>query len=339
MKTEPGAPASGEKPQKQTTFMRKRPAPLIFALMLLLVSSFSAAFLVDRGPGYSQRRAQTRTAPVEVPFEFLHNQVIVEVRIGGKGPYNMLLDTNTYPSAIDLATAKELGLTMESRSYPLTGGGTETNAVQLTKLPSVELGAVTAKDVAAGAMDLSKLTGMLGKPVHGVLGHSFLKDRIIQIDYPETKLRFFAESPHPGIQDQPNTVDKIALAFRYDEGVIVDSVFINGQKMKATLDTGSSRSFSLTPEAVSDLGLEEQVQSGQVDKQVGYNGEYEARAGTLKSVRMGRLSIDSAQATFWLPGTGHDKKKFQVNIGNGFFKDFIMTFDFRGKVVVLERVE
>ena len=54
---------------------------------------------------------------------------------------------------------------------------------------------------------------------------------------------------------------------------------------------------------------------------------------------MGRLSIDSAPATFWLPGTGHDKKKFQVNIGNGFFKDFIVTFDFRGKVVVLERVE
>jgi predicted aspartyl protease len=340
MKTEPRSAAPGKKPLKQTMFMRKQPATLVFVLMLLLVSGFSGAFFVSRGSDYSQRRSpQSKTAPVEVPFEFLHNQVIVEVRIGGKGPFNMLLDTNTYPSVIDLATAKELGLTMESRSYPVTGGGAENNAVQLTKLSSVELGAVTAKDVAAGAMDLSKLSGMLGKPIHGVLGHSFLKDRIVQIDYPETKIRFYAESPHPGIQDQPNTVDKIALAFRYDEGVLVDSVFVNGQKMKATLDTGSSRSFSLTPEGVSDLGLEEQVQSGQVDKQVGYNGEYEARTGTLKSVRMGRLSIDSAQATFWLPGTGHDKKKFQVNIGNGFFKDFIMTFDFRGKVVVLERVE
>jgi hypothetical protein len=51
------------------------------------------------------------------------------------------------------------------------------------------------------------------------------------------------------------------------------------------------------------------------------------------------LTIEGAPATFWLPNTGHDKKKFQVNIGNGFFKDFIMTFDFRKKIVVFERVE
>ena len=46
-----------------------------------------------------------------------------------------------------------------------------------------------------------------------------------------------------------------------------------------------------------------------------------------------------AQATFWLPETGHDHKKYQVDIGNDFFKDFLMTFDFRGKIVVFEQVE
>jgi hypothetical protein len=38
-------------------------------------------------------------------------------------------------------------------------------------------------------------------------------------------------------------------------------------------------------------------------------------------------------------GAGHDKAKFQVNIGNGFFKDYLMTFDFRGKMVVFEQPE
>lgn len=345
MKTRPRAAAPAEKTHKQTMFTGKRTAFLAFGFILLMVGGPAGGFIGglfgSQGLGYSQRRTSQskKTAPVEVPFEFLHNQVIVEVRIAGKGPFSMLVDTNTDPSAIDLATAKELGLILASRSYPATGGGTESNVVQLTKLPTVELGTVIAKDVIAGTIDLSRLSARLGKPIHGVLGYSFLRDRIIQIDYPETKIRFHTESPYPGIQDQPNTVDKIALAFKYEDGVLVDSVYINGQKMKATLDTGSSGTFSLTPEAISDLGLEEQAQNGEGEKSVGYNGEFESKSGLLKSVRMGRLSVESAPATFWLPGTGHDKKKFQVNIGNGFFKDFIMTFDFRGKVVVFERVE
>ena len=39
--------------------------------------------------------AQSRSAPVEVPFEFVHNQIVVAVKIGAKGPYHMLVDTDS----------------------------------------------------------------------------------------------------------------------------------------------------------------------------------------------------------------------------------------------------
>jgi predicted aspartyl protease len=280
-------------------------------------------------------QAQNRSAPVEVPFEFVHNQIVVTVRIAGKGPYQMLLDTDTDPSTIDLGTAKELGLALDSKSYQATGAGTDNQTVQLTRLPTVELGNIIAKDLVAGAVDLKKLSAKLERPIHGVLGYSFLKDRIIQINYASSRLRFFAESPYAGIQLQPNTVNKIAMPFRFDNGVMIDSVFVNGQKLKATLDTGSSGSFALTPDAVTILGLEDQSQDGGAEKSAGYNGEFETRSGTLKSVRIGRLSIESMPASFW--PAGRDKAKFQVNIGNGFFKDYLMTFDFRGKMVVFEQ--
>jgi predicted aspartyl protease len=287
------------------------------------------------GPG----QAQTPRPPVEVPFEFEHNQIILQVKIEGKGPFNMLLDTNTDPSAIDAATARELGLVAGAKGATATGGGTEKNTVYPARLPIIEVGAFTARDVGAAIIDLSKLGERIGKPIHGVLGYSFLKDRIVQIDYPNQKLRFFTESPYPRIKFGPNTVNIIAFPFRYEDGeVMIESVFVNGEKMKATLDTWSSGTFSLTPEAVAQLGLEEQGRDNE-DESVGYNGSFKSKIGTLKSVRMGKLSIDSAQATFWLPETGHDNKKFQVNIGNGFFKDFMMTFDFKNKMVVFERVD
>ena len=333
MKTPSALGSPPEETQKLSMFpretIRNRKTSRMFAVVSVLIL-FGAA---------GNASAQSRSGPVEVPFEFVHNQIVVIVKIAGKGPYSMLVDTDTDPSAVDLATAKELGLGLDSRSYAATGGGTQAQTVQPTRLPTVELGTIVAREVAAAAIDLKKLSAKLERPIHGVLGYSFLKDRIIQIDYPASKLRFYTESPYAGIQNQPNTVNKIAMPFRYDNGVLIDSVFINGQKLKATLDTGSSGIVALTPEAVAILGLEDQAHDGAGEKSVGYNGEYESKSGVLKSVRIGRLSLESAPASFWPAGTGHDKAKFQVNIGNGFFKDYLVTFDFRGKIVVFEQPE
>src|SRR5712691_11795502 len=132
---------------------------------------------------------QSGKTPVEVPFEFVANQIVVQVKIAGKGPYNMLIDTDTDPSAIDLATARELGLAQGSKAYPASGGGHETNVFHLTRLPVVELGSLAAKEISAGTIDLAKLSAKMERPIQGVLGYSFLSDRIIQIDYPHSKIR------------------------------------------------------------------------------------------------------------------------------------------------------
>lgn len=300
----------------------------IILLLVLLTLCFPAA---------SQRQKPAQKPSVfEIPFELVHDEIVVEARIAGKGPFNVLLDTNTDPSAIDLATAKELGLSLGA-GYPAAGGGTASMTTYLTKLPLVELGGVVAKDVSAGAIDLTRLANRLGKPVHGVLGYSFLKDRIVQIDYLNSKLRFYAESPYPFIEFSPNTVNRIAVPFRYDSGVLIDSVFVNGKKLRAALDTGSSDTFSLTPEATAFLNLDEELRDAPTKESVGYNGEHGSKIGILKSVRIGRLSIEGAPASFWLPATGHDKEKYDINIGNGFFKDYVVTFDFHSKLVVFDQ--
>ncbi|HYW73592.1 MAG TPA: retroviral-like aspartic protease family protein [Pyrinomonadaceae bacterium] len=284
--------------------------------------------------------AQTPKPQVEIPFEFVHNQIVVQAKLGGKGPFNLLVDTDTDPSAIDLATARDLGLAVGSKGGVGSGGGTDANMAYPTRLPSVELGSFVTREVVAVAIDLTKISKRAERPIHGVLGFSFLKDRIIQIDYPNTKLRFFSESPYPRIQMSANTVNLISLPFKREDGVvIVDSVFINNEKMRAALDTGSSGSFDLTPEAVALLGMDDKDQSASPVTSIGYNGEFETRQGILKSVRLGRIAVESVPAVLWLPKTGHDNKKYQVNIGNGFFQDFVMTFDFKGKQVVFEKVD
>jgi hypothetical protein len=141
--------------------------------------------------GLAQSPKQAAKPPVEVPFEFEHNQIILQVKIAGKGPFNMLLDTDTDPSAIDAETARELGLVVGAKGSTATGGGTERTTVYPVQLPNVEVGAVTAKDVAAATIDLTRLGERIGKPIHGVLGYSFLKDRHRANRLPESEAAFF----------------------------------------------------------------------------------------------------------------------------------------------------
>src|SRR5262249_23492627 len=156
---------------------------------------------------------------VEVPFDFYRNEIIVQVKVNGKGPFNMMLDTGTDPSAVDLTTAKDLGLKLHALGKPASGGGTEVNLTYSTVLPLVEVGSFTVKDVETVALDLSKVSERLGKRLHGVLGHSVLNGRIVQIDYPNRVVRFYSQPP---FSRAANTPKRSVLSFRYVDNVLID---------------------------------------------------------------------------------------------------------------------
>ena len=281
--------------------------------------------------------AQEKSKFVEVPFEFYRNEIIVHVKVNGKGPFNMMLDTGTDPSAVDLATAKELDLKISPVGGKASGGGSGVNMAFATKLPLVELGGLTVKDVEALAIDLSKISERLGRPLHGILGHSVLNGRIVQFDYPNHVVRFYSQSPFPKTAKQENTAKRTVLSFRYKDNVLIDDVLVNGKRMVGNLDTGSSGSFNLTPAAVTYLGLEEEFNRARVSTSVGYNNVSENREGKVDNVTIGGISVDAPAVIFFGKGTGRDKEPWGINIGNVFLKDFVLTIDYRSKLITLEK--
>ncbi|HYY95847.1 MAG TPA: retropepsin-like aspartic protease, partial [Pyrinomonadaceae bacterium] len=187
------------------------------------------------------------------------------------------------------------------------------------------------------AIDLSKTSAALGKPIQGILGHSLLNHRIVQIDYPKRVVRFYSKSPSPKTADRPNVSRRTTLPFRYHDNILIEGVSVNGRRMTANFDTGSNANFQLTPDAVRDLGLEAEVSTAQGSKSVGYNGVAENREGKIKNVNIGGITVDEPTVTFFAKGTGRDKKPWGINIGNAFLKDYVVTIDYLGKVITLER--
>jgi predicted aspartyl protease len=284
----------------------------------------------------SSAQAGGKQQVVEVPFDFYKNEIILQVKVNGKGPFNMMLDTGTDPFAVDLTTAKDIGLKLHPLGKPGTGGGTDVNLTYYTELPLVEVAGFTVKDVETLAIDLSKISERLGKPLHGVLGYSVLNGRIVQIDYPNHVVRFYSQ---PLFSKVANTPKRSVLSFRYADNVLLEDVFVNGKKVVGNLDTGSNGAFNLTPAAVGYLGLEEEFNEAPVSTDVGYNGVSQNRQGKVNNVTVGGISIDAPAVVFFGKGTGRDKKPWGLNIGNAFLKDFVLTVDYRNKLVMLERPE
>ena len=282
-------------------------------------------------------QAKSKDQVIEFPFEFHKNEIILQVSVNGKGPFNMMLDTGTDPSGVDITTAKEIGLKLHPLGKEISGGGTDSTLGYYTQFPLIQVGGFTAKNVDALAIDLTKISERLGKPLHGVLGHSVLNGRIVQIDYPNRVIRFLARSPLSKASEQVNTAKRTVVSFRYNDNVLIDDVTVNGKKMVGNLDTGSSGGFNLTPAAVVYLGLEEEVSRAPVSTDVGFKGASENRKGKLRNVTIGGISIDEPDVIFFGKGTGRDKKPWGINIGNVFLKDFVMTIDYRKKLIALER--
>ena len=294
-------------------------------ISLLVVGGFVSS--------YAQSSGKDQT--IEVPFNFYRNEIILPVKVNG-ATFNMMLDTGTDPSAIDLATAKAVGLKLDPIGRA-SGGGTRVNLAYTTKLPLLTIGELVAQNVPAVAIDLSEVSQRLGMPLHGILGHSLLNGRIVQIDYPKRVIRFYSTLPYARVADRPNTPQRTVLLFRYADNVLIDEVTVNGQKVVGDIDTGSDGTFKLTPAAVSYLGLEDQFNKAPVSSSVGYNGISENREGQIGNVTVGGISVDAPAVIFFGRGTGRDKKAWGINIGNAFLKDYVVTIDYRRKRITLEK--
>lgn len=276
----------------------------------------------------------------EVPFAFDRTSVIIQVRLNGKGPFNMVLDTGSDVATIDLATAKDLGLNLKLTGQQATGAGSEKSQIFLTQIPQVEIGGLASRNIVAVAVDLSKSSQVLGKSLHGVLGYNVLKNRVVQFDYPKRVIRFYSSSPYPKVAPTSNDERRVVLPFRLrDDSPIIDDVFVNGKKITAVIDTGGGGTyFALMPEAISSLGLAQEMSQAEPDSRgVGVNGLISSRKGKIKTLRVGAIKIDSPTVIFYPKGAGKDNRKFGGAIGNAFLQDFVVTFDYLNKTVVLER--
>lgn len=272
----------------------------------------------------------SRDEVIDVPCEFVDNVVYLPVTVNGHGGFFMSLDTGTNPSAIDAAQAKMLGLPLATAAGAAKGFGTNTVKTQRTTVDRLNASGIEATQVEFEALDLSAKTATAAKPIIGLLGYSFLRDRIIEIDYLHKRLRVYAQAPSP-------PAGAIVLPLELDHGVPVINVELARKKSRALIDTGGSYKLLVTPSEAKKLGLGKQLTAAKPIGGSGYSGEQQVRLGTLSRLTVGRFAVDKIETVFVNFGKESPFKVAGASLGSFYLQDFVLALDYRAKTLMLHK--
>ena len=296
-----------------------------------LLSPFllSASFVfAGSGPGSSAAKPLA-----EVPFTLHQNAVILEAKINGKDPIRLLLDTGWGPLALVSTAAKRLDL-----SY-----GGSPGALPRVEVKSLSIDGAVKRPAVFEVFPAEELVPLIG-PHDGVLSTAFFKDLVLQIDYPAGVVRFYASSP---ITKEPprdaGSRVSVPMVFSPRAGALpfTDAVLVDGKPVKALFDTGGSGGFMAMKQLVERAKLEILADAG-AKTAVGMLANGQATQQTVQFARVGQISlgpfvVESPRvmiAPSQLEGDdwGHD-----LNIGYGFMRHYVVTFDYPNKLITFER--
>ncbi len=269
----------------------------------------------------------------EVPFTLHQNAVILEAKINGRDPIRLLLDTGWGPLALVSTAARRLNLPPERTSGDLPR----------VEAKSLAIGGAVKRDVSFEVFPVEELEPLIG-PHDGVLSTAFFKDLVLQIDYPAGVVRFYARSPIPErASNEPGARASVPMVFSPRAGALpfTDAVLLDGKPVRALFDTGGSGGFMAMKQLVDRAKLEVLPDT---DPKIGIGMLSDGRATrqAVQFARVGRIAlgsfvVDSPRvmiAPSQLEGGdwGHD-----LNIGYGFMRSYVVTFDYPNKLITFER--
>jgi hypothetical protein len=211
-----------------------------------------------------------------VPFDFSRSAIGIDATVNGE-PLYILLDTGVDPSAIDLQRAEALHLKIDRNAGGAVSG--VGNTEQPTAFPATIEGFAIAGhkfgSFDALASDLSGLSAKYGRKLDAVIGYSFLKDKIILIDYPERMLQLF-DRPSEAESASKSCRTKWSAPMQLLEGEnwpLIPQLRLGDAIISATLDTGSNGMITFYSGALDMPGVRSAlVQKGEV-KSGGFLGE------------------------------------------------------------------
>jgi len=199
-------------------------------VLVLCLTAMRAQARVRNPFSKSQASASAAQNLSAIPFRLVHSSLVVASgSLNGVETRNLLIDTGTDPTVLDVGVARMLGIEGETGDLRTLGGGI-TGATGIVS--SVQLGPIVAKSVPVFVADLSFMQQEFGERIDAVIGLEVLRAASFTIDYEDRRIAF---GPAPQYRNW--------VPFADGPPMITVEVEIDGQRKRLLVDTGAEGLF------------------------------------------------------------------------------------------------
>ncbi|MEK6320413.1 MAG: aspartyl protease family protein [Acidobacteriota bacterium] len=309
------------------------------SITLLLILVFSA-FNVDGASHQIVPAAKKadQPVPVVVPFELVTRHILIKVRINNSDPLWFILDTGDKVAIVDLGRARALGLNLQGEvNVGGAGAGTLKGSTVRDAFLNV-IGVEGNPQPVVLAIPLDGLEPRFGHEVDGIIGADFIKQFVVEVDYPARVLRLHDKNKFV----YSGSGEILPLTFINGGHPIIDAeIIVTGRpaiKGRFVLDIGSGASLALHRPFVERENL-----PGPSQKTIGFiggggvGGKIAGRSGRIAELRIGKFQIDNPLTLFSEDRSGaFASSEIQGNIGAQILSKFKILLDYGRDRIILE---
>ncbi len=252
---------------------------------VLIVTFFLSLFLTSL-----KSSAQEEFVPppakhiASIPFQMLTGGImILQARLDGfSDTLNFVLDTGSGGISLDSVTCNYLHLKKEMTTRIIRGiAGMKT--VEFTYNHTLHLPGLTVEKLDFHINDYDILTSVYGIRIDGIIGYSFLRRYILNIDYEKFKIEVFSPGiykyPHGGYLLHPQFSTLPMQELQLKDNISIDDKFY--------FDTGAGLCMLLSDDFVKDSLLMKKNKKLFLTQAEGLGGKKSMNLTVIKEVRIG----------------------------------------------------
>jgi predicted aspartyl protease len=216
-----------------------------------------------------------------------YDRMTVPVSIGGRGPYEFIVDTGAERTSIaeELAEDLKLGLGARARLHSMT----EVSRIQTVLIPDLKVGGRSIRDINAPALERRHIGA------EGILGVDTLQTQRVSFDFARQQMTITLSRKREEIW--PDDTIVVTAKNRLGHLVMVDAS-VDGQKVWVILDTGAQTTVA---NSVLRRKLERRgklLPSWPIELQSVTGGRMAADQSVVRKIRLGGADINNMPVAF-----------------------------------------
>lgn len=316
-------------------------SPILFILLACLFCNIAYSQVIRTTVPDSYHKSQRKDVSiydsswkeVSIPFQYINNLIVVDLVFEHTFPLRFVFDTGAEHSVLTERSFTDLLRKKYEREFLLYGADMTTQIrAYLVQNLHLKLHRLNAPSQSLLVLDKDYLNfgALAGIDIHGILGASFFKQFIVQINYEREVIKLIRPERFK-IGKQWQMLDIEVFRGKPYINTSIDMIGEGEQALKLLVDTGAGLPLLLYTDTDSTLIVPPNAIKGSVGK--GLGGQLEGFQGRVKKFNVGTFELGRVITNFQKLDSLYVYNKELLNgrngiIGNEVLSRFDITIDY-----------